>query len=83
MARFYVVKKGDTLARIVKAELGDAKLFQQIADLNGMRDPHALVVGQRLEIPTKRELTPPPRPPVPPAPGAAAAARVLPGLNRG
>ena len=50
MARFYVVKKGDTLARIAKAELGDAKLFQQIADLNGMRDPNALVVGQRLEI---------------------------------
>lgn len=78
MARFHVVKRGDTLARIAKAELGDAKLFQRIADLNGMRDPNALVVGQRLEIPTKRELTPPPPPPAPAATAAAAAVRVLP-----
>jgi LysM repeat protein len=61
MARSYVVRRGDTLARIAKAQLGDAKLYREIADLNGLRDPGRIAVGQRLEIPTRRELAPPPR----------------------
>ena len=76
MARSYVVRKGDTLAKIAKAQLGDAKLWQQIADLNGLRDPGRIAVGQRLEIPTRRELEPPPPPP--PLPAAAAAPALLP-----
>jgi LysM repeat protein len=63
MARTYVVKRGDTLARIAKAQLGDAALYMRIAELNGMRDPNRLAPGQRLEIPLRRELAPP----VPPA----------------
>jgi LysM repeat protein len=74
MARSYVVRKGDTLAKIAKAQLGDARLWQQIADLNGLRDPGRIAVGQRLEIPTRRELEPPP----PPLPAAAAAPALLP-----
>jgi LysM repeat protein len=58
MARTYVVKRGDTLARIAKAQLGDAKLYLRIAELNGMRDPNHLAPGQRLEIPLRRELAP-------------------------
>src|SRR5262245_51650414 len=72
MARIYVVKRGDTLAKIAKAQLGDAALFQTIADLNGLRDPSRISVGQRLEIPTRRELAPPPPPPPPPAAPRAA-----------
>ena len=79
MARSYVVKRGDTLARIAKNELGDARLYQQIADLNGLRDPSRIAVGQRLEIPTRRELAPPPPPPA--APRAAAGLQPPHGLN--
>lgn len=77
MARTYVVKRGDTLARIAKAQLGDAALFMRIAELNGMRDPNHLAPGQRLEIPLRRELAPPS------APAPAAAAGIAPphGLN--
>lgn len=70
MARIYVVTRGDTLAKIAKAELGDAKLFPKIAELNGLRDPSRIAIGQRLEIPSRRDLAPPP----PPAPEAAPAA---------
>lgn len=71
MARTYVVKKGDTLAKIAKAQLGDAKLYPQIAELNGLRNPGMISVGQQLEIPLRRDLAPPPAPPVPAAgPGA-------------
>ena len=39
MARSYVVKRGDTLARIAKVQLGDAKLFQDLRDFaTGRRD---------------------------------------------
>ena len=47
MARTYVVKRGDTLAKIARAQLGDAALFMRIAELNGMRDPNRLAPGQR------------------------------------
>jgi LysM repeat protein len=59
MAKTYVVKRGDTLARIAKAQLGDAALYLRIAELNGMRDPNRLAPGQRLEIPLRRELAAP------------------------
>jgi len=58
MARFYLIKKGDTLRKIAKKELDDANLFTLIADYNGIRDPERIFVGQRLEIPTKKEIQP-------------------------
>jgi LysM repeat protein len=83
MARIYVVKKGDTLARIAKAQLGEAKLYAKIAELNGLRDPSRIAVGQRFEMPTRRELEPPAPPPGTAAAAAPAAARLPPprGLN--
>ena len=59
MARTYVVKRGDTLRKIARARLGDAALSLRIAEFNGLRDPNRLAVGQRLEIPSRRELAPP------------------------
>lgn len=59
MARTYIVKRGDTLRKIAKARLGDAGLYLRIAEFNGMRDPNRLAVGQRLEIPSRRNLAPP------------------------
>ena len=82
MARIYVVKRGDTLAKIAKAELGDAKLFPKIAELNGLRDPSRIAIGQQLEIPSRRELVPPvPLPAATAAPAAAAELAPPHGLN--
>jgi LysM repeat protein len=82
MARIYVVKRGDTLAKIAKAELGDAKLFPKIAELNGLRDPSRIAVGQQLEIPSRRELAPPvPSPAATAAPAAGAELAPPHGLN--
>ncbi len=71
MAKSYVVKRGDTLRKIARAQLGSAALYAKIAEYNGLRDPDLLRVGQRLEIPGRRDLAPPaPAPaPVPAAPG--------------
>ncbi|TMA97257.1 MAG: LysM peptidoglycan-binding domain-containing protein [Deltaproteobacteria bacterium] len=62
MPRSYIVKKGDTLGKIAKKELGDANLFTLIANYNGIHDPERIFVGQRLEIPTKRDTQPQPPP---------------------
>jgi LysM repeat protein len=59
LARTYVVKRGDTLRKIARAQLGDGALYMRIAELNGLRDPDRLALGQRLEIPSRRELAPP------------------------
>jgi LysM repeat protein len=47
--RTYTVKKGDTLARIAAAN--KIPKWQDIANLNGIRDPRALRVGQVLRLP--------------------------------
>ena len=60
MAQIYLVKRGDTLRKIAKARLDDAALSLRIAEFNGLRDPNRLAVDQRLEIPSRRDLTPPP-----------------------
>ncbi|MBI2998137.1 MAG: M15 family metallopeptidase [Deltaproteobacteria bacterium] len=59
MARIYTIKKGDTLRKIAKAELGDANLYTVLAGYNGIRDPERIFVGQRIEIPGKKETQPP------------------------
>lgn len=53
MVRPYVVKKGDTLARIAARELGSASKARDIAKLNpGTNDPRkALKAGTRLKLP--------------------------------
>jgi LysM repeat protein len=58
VARTYVVKRGDTLRKIAKSQLGDGALFARIAELNGLRDPGRIAVGQRLEIPPRRAPAP-------------------------
>lgn len=49
----YVVEKGDTLAEIAKRKLGSEDEWEKIAHANGIDDPKALRVGQRLSIPSK------------------------------
>lgn len=58
IARDVVVQSGDTLARIARDELGDAERWNEIAELNGIRDPRALRVGTALRIPGEGGSTP-------------------------
>jgi len=71
MARTYLVRKGDTLARIARRELGDANAWRVLADYNGLPSPDQIVVGQQLWLPSRRDLAPSPPPD---APGLAPAA---------
>jgi LysM domain-containing protein len=42
---------GEDLVSIAARELGDPNRWREIADLNGLRDPRAIVVGQVLRLP--------------------------------
>lgn len=61
----YTVKRGDTLAQIAKAQLGDAKAYHTIAQLNGIsvssNSPGSsgmIRAGQVLKIPCKTSVPP-------------------------
>lgn len=56
MARIYTVHKGDTLSKIARVQLGDAKLAATLADFNGLPDPDQIFVGQQIQLPAKREM---------------------------
>jgi S-formylglutathione hydrolase FrmB len=47
----YPVVAGDTLSALAARFYGDAKLYPLIARANGIADPNAIAVGQRLIIP--------------------------------
>lgn len=49
--KVYVVRKGDSLARIAKSELGSAERFEEILRLNPDLEPLRLRVGQKLRLP--------------------------------
>lgn len=51
--RKHVVKAGESLTSIAAKELGSAHRWQEIAKLNGLRDPKKLRVGQSLTLPAK------------------------------
>jgi hypothetical protein len=42
---------GDDLMSIAARELGDARRWHEIAELNGIRDPRAIAIGQVLRLP--------------------------------
>ena len=63
MARGYIVRKGDTLERIARRELGDAAAWKALADYNGLPRPDQIVAGQQIWLPSRRERNPPPPPP--------------------
>jgi len=50
-ARNYTIVRGDTLARIAATQLGSSSRWQEIAKLNGLRDPNTIRVGQVLKLP--------------------------------
>lgn len=71
MASTYIVARGGTLSKIARNELGDAKQAAIVADFNGLPNANQIFVGQRLQLPTRRDLQPAAAPVVgawPPAP---------------
>jgi nucleoid-associated protein YgaU len=42
---------GEDLMAIAARELGDVRRWREIADLNGIRDPRAVTIGQVLRLP--------------------------------
>jgi LysM repeat protein len=82
MSKPYIVRKGDTLAKIAEATLGDRKLAAALADYNGLAGVRDIAVGQAIHLPGARALRAPKRPPAgaraavapwPPAPHGMAA----------
>ena len=53
--KVYVVKSGDSLSRIAKAEYGDASAWNRIFEANKdiLKDPDKIFPGQKLKIPPK------------------------------
>ncbi|NUH35254.1 N-acetylmuramoyl-L-alanine amidase [Streptomyces samsunensis] len=49
----YTVGRGDTLWSIAASKLGDGSRWTEIAKLNGLKDPNAIAVGQKLKLPKK------------------------------
>lgn len=49
--RTYAVKKGDTLSSIAARKLGNANRWRDIADLNNIRDPRNIKIGQVIRLP--------------------------------
>lgn len=47
----YTVKFGDSLSKIAQNELGDGDRWKEIAELNGLKRPYKLEVGQTLKMP--------------------------------
>lgn len=50
-SRTHTVQRGDTLWKIAAQYLGNGARYREIADLNGLRDPNVIKVGQVLKVP--------------------------------
>ncbi|MDZ7267988.1 MAG: LysM peptidoglycan-binding domain-containing protein [candidate division KSB1 bacterium] len=52
---YYTVKSGDTLSKLAKQHLGDAKRYMEIFNLNKdiLSNPDLIKVGQKLKLPFK------------------------------
>ena len=46
----YTVKEGDTLFRIAQQKLGDGNKYKELANLNGIKNPNLIRVGQVLKL---------------------------------
>ncbi|MCL2461900.1 MAG: LysM peptidoglycan-binding domain-containing protein [Defluviitaleaceae bacterium] len=50
-AAAYTVRPGDSLWAIAQRELGDGSRYNEIAELNGIKDPNQIYPGQSLKLP--------------------------------
>ncbi|KPK74606.1 MAG: hypothetical protein AMJ79_13620 [Phycisphaerae bacterium SM23_30] len=51
--RIYIVQDGDNLWTIAREQLGDAKRFKEIQELNNLSDNEILKIGRKLKLPAK------------------------------
>lgn len=63
----YVVRRGDILGRIARQH---GTTVQELARLNGIKDPSRIAAGQKLRLPPKKVAPPAPAVPAPAAPAA-------------
>jgi len=56
MARTYIIRKRDTLAKIANFFYKDAGLVKMLAGYNGILNPDLIQAGQTIEVPSRREL---------------------------
>jgi len=52
---YYTVQAGDTLSKLAKAHLGDAKRYMEIFNINKdvLTNPDLIKVGQKIQLPAK------------------------------
>ncbi len=52
---YYTVQAGDSLSKLAKAHLGDAKRYMEIFNLNKdvLKNPDMIKVGQKIQLPPK------------------------------
>ena len=52
---YYTVQSGDTLSKLAKAHLGDAKRYMEIFNLNKdvLTNPDLIKAGQKIQLPPK------------------------------
>jgi nucleoid-associated protein YgaU len=52
---FYTIQPGDTLSKLAKGHLGDAKRYMEIFSLNTdkLKDPDKIMAGQTIKLPPK------------------------------
>lgn len=50
----HTVKSGETLLTIAKRQLGNATLWKKIQDLNKIKDPAKIAVGDKLQLPRQK-----------------------------
>ena len=52
---FYTIQSGDTLSKLAKAHLGDAKRYMEIFKINTdkLKDPDKIMAGQTIKLPPK------------------------------
>ncbi|UCH33766.1 MAG: LysM peptidoglycan-binding domain-containing protein [Armatimonadota bacterium] len=49
----YTVKDGESLWTIARSQLGDGRRAEEIAELNGIKAPYNIRVGDKLKLPTR------------------------------
>ncbi len=52
---YYTVQAGDSLSKLAKAHLGDAKRYMEIFNLNKdvLKNPDLIKIGQKIQLPPK------------------------------
>jgi len=56
MSKPYILQKGDTLAKVAQAKLGDAKLASLLVNYNGLTNARDIVVGQAIHLPPRADV---------------------------